>query len=103
MLRAIRRAKIDDFWFRELGTISSTRKDSLNLSKIGLSVGIYNVLPGIDSFPVEDSLGIWLAVCMLLRSLDKGRHQSTLQFKSVRKMRSAFSNCLHASKFCSNH
>ena len=48
-------------------------------------------------FHVRDTQGIGLAVVMLLRSLDRGRHQSTLQFESVRKMRSSFSNIWHAS------
>ena len=50
-------------------------------------------------FPVKDSLGIGLVVLMLVRFLNKGRHQTTLQFESVRNMRSAFSNWFHASKF----
>ena len=99
LLRAIRRANLDAFWSREPEKISSTRRDSLKLSKIGLDKGLSSVLPVMGHFPVEDSLGIGLAVCMLVRSLDKGRHQSTLQFKSVRKMRSAISNCWHASRF----
>ena len=40
-----------------------------------------------------------IAVCTLKRSLDKGRYQSTLQYESVRKMRSSYSNIWHASKF----
>ena len=99
LLRAIRRANLDAFWSREPGTVSSTKRDSLKLSKIGLDVGLPSVLPVMGPFPVEDSLGMGLAVCMLVRSLDKGRHQCTLQFESVRKMRSAFSNCWHASRF----
>ena len=39
-----------------------------------------------------------LAVCILIRSFDKGRYQSTLQYESVRKLYSAYSNVWHASK-----
>lgn len=39
-----------------------------------------------------------IAVYTLKRSLDKGRYQSTLQYESVRKMRSAYSNIWYASK-----
>ena len=99
LLRAIRRENLNAFWSREPGTISSTRRDSLKLSKIGLAVGLPSVLSVMDPFPVEDSLGMGLAVCMLARSPEKGRHQSTLQFESVRKMRLEFSNWWHASKF----
>ena len=102
LLRATRRANLDVFWSREPGTISSTRRDSLKLSKIGVAVGLTNVLPVMGPFPVKDSLGMGLAVCMLLRSLDKGMHQSTLQLKSVRKMRLEFSNCCHESTIYTN-
>ena len=33
-----------------------------------------------------------IAVCMLQRSVDKDIYQPTLQFETVRKMRSAYSN-----------
>ena len=36
-----------------------------------------------------------IAVCMLRRFWDKGRYQSILQFESVRKMHSAYSNVWH--------
>ena len=36
-------------------------------------------------------------MCILLRSLDKGRYQNTLQYESVRKMWSTFSNVWHTS------
>ena len=49
-------------------------------------------------FALKDTQGMELAVCILIWSLDKGRHQSTLQYKSVRKLRSAYSNVWHASK-----
>lgn len=93
LLIAIRSEILDAFWSREPGPISSTRRDSLKLSKIGLDVVLVDVLPAIGPFHVADSLGMGLAVCMINRSLDKGRHYSTLQFESVRKMFSAYSNC----------
>ena len=92
LLRTIRRANLDAFWSREPGTVSATRRDSLKLAEIGMRLGLKNILPVMGPFPLEDSLGMGLAVGMLIRSLDKGRYQSTLQFESVRKMRSAFSN-----------
>ena len=98
LLRTIRRANLDAFWSREPGTVSATRRDSLKLAEIGMRLGLKNILPVMGPFPLEDSLGMGLAVGMLIRSLDKGRYQSTLQFESVRKMRSAFSNMWHASK-----
>ena len=99
LLRTIRRVNLDAFWSREPGTVSTTRRDSLKLAEIGMRLGLENLLPVMGPYPLEDSLVMGLAVGMLIRSLDKGRYQSTLQFESVRKMRSAFSNMWHASKF----
>ena len=56
LLRATRRANLDVFWSREPGTISSTRRDNLKLSKIGVAVGLTNILPVMGPFPVKDSL-----------------------------------------------
>lgn len=57
------------------------------------------MIPVMSPFSVEDNLGIGLVVCMLIRYLDKGKHQSTLQFESVIYMHSACLNCWHASNF----
>ena len=43
-------------------------------------------------FLLEDSLGIGLAVAMLIRSLEKGKYQSNLQFETVRKIRPIYGN-----------
>ena len=78
LLMTIRRANLDVFWSREPGTMSATRRDSLNLARIGMRVGLENFLPVMGPFMLEDSLGMGLAVRILVRSLDKGRYQSTL-------------------------
>ena len=64
-----------------------------------MRLGLDNLLPVMGPFPLEDTFGMVLAVGMLIRSMGKGRYQSTLQFESVKKMRSSFSNMWHASKF----
>ena len=99
LLRTIKRANLDIFCSREPGTVSATRNGSLKLAEIRMRLGLDNMLPVMGPFLLKDNLGMGLAVGMLIRSLDKGRYQSTLQFESVRKMRSVFSNMWHASKF----
>ena len=66
---------------------------------ISRSLGLDNTMPYIGPFAIKDTQGIELAICILIRSLDKGRHQLTLQFESVRKLRSAYSKVCHASKY----
>ena len=56
------------------------------------------MLSMMGPFPVGDPQGMWIAVCMLQRLLGKSRYQPTLQFESVRKMSSAYSNVWHASR-----
>ena len=43
--------------------------------------------------PLKDTQGTGIAVCILIRSLNKGRYQNTLQYESVRKIRSNFQRC----------
>jgi hypothetical protein len=48
-------------------------------------------------FSLDDSAGMRLAVCILLRSLDPGKTEDTIQFSTARYLRSVFSNIYHAS------
>lgn len=98
LLRTIRRATLDAFWSREPGTVEATRRDSRKLTMIGSQLELHSMLPMMIPFPVKDPQGMKIDVCMLRRSLDKGRHQPTLQFETVRKMQSAYSNAWHASR-----
>jgi len=61
-------------------------------------MGLTMLFPAIEPFPLEGTMGMGIAVCMLQRSLKKGRYRDTLQFETVRKLRSAYSNILHASR-----
>jgi hypothetical protein len=49
--------------------------------------------PPLGPFPVGDSLGIGVAVAMLLKSLEPGRYNTTYQqFETVRKLQAGYSN-----------
>ena len=72
--------------------MESTRKEGDKIGKLGDSMGLANLLPATGPFPLEDMMGMGIAVCMLQRSLDKGRYREILQFKTVRKLRSTYSN-----------
>ena len=98
LLRTIRRANLDAFWSREPGTVEATRRDSRKLIKVGAQLGLDYILPMMGTFPVGYPQDMGISICMLQRSLDKGRYQPTLQFETIRKMRSAYSNVWHASR-----
>jgi len=60
--------------------------------ELSQSLGLSDILPKMGPFTFKNIQGIGLAVCILIRSLDKGRHQATLQYESNKKLRSTYSN-----------
>jgi hypothetical protein len=44
---------------------------------------------------VEDDWGVYEAIALLHRSLDKGRKKLTVQLSTMRKLRAFFSNVFH--------
>ena len=85
----IRCVNLDAFWAREPGTVGATKREGVKIGKLGDSMGLSNIIPATGPFPVEDTMGMGIAVCMLQHSLDKGRYQNNLQFETVRKLRSS--------------
>ena len=98
LIVSIRRANLDAFWAREPGTVAATRREGVKIGKLGNLMGLSMLFPAMGPFPLEDTMGMGIAVCMLQRSLEKGRYRDTLQFETVRKLRSAYSNIWHASR-----
>jgi len=68
------------------------------LKRLYAFVGLIKLFLAMGHFPLEDTLGMEIAVCMLQRSLDKGRYRDTLQVETVRKLRSVYLNIWHASR-----
>jgi hypothetical protein len=97
LLQCIRRASIDAFWSRETSTVDANARGAKRLQEIGDSVGILAVCPAMGPFSLDDSAGMALAVSILLRSLDPGRTEDTIQFSTARYLRSVYSNIYHAS------
>ena len=84
LLTYIRRANLDAFWARETGTVRNTRRDVLMINKNAAVFGLTNILPKMGPFRIGDDHGMGLAVCMLLRSLDVGKNEKTIQFATRR-------------------
>jgi hypothetical protein len=62
-------------------------------------LGLEPQLPALGPFPVEDSLGMRVAVAMLMKTLEPGRYNSAYQqFKTVQKLCAAHSNVYMASR-----
>ena len=53
-------------------------------------------------FSLEDMFGMGVAMTMLLRSLDTGKNERTIQYLTMRRLQSAYSNIYNASSSLSN-
>ncbi len=60
-------------------------------------IGVDPQFPALGPFPLQDVFGVTAAVAMLAKSLEPGRYKNHTQFKTMRKLRSAYSNLFHAS------
>ena len=94
----IRRINLDALWSREPSTVSANAR--------GLRTGLellkgfdseLSVYPSLGPFPSYDTLGYGVAILMLEYSLQSGRYANYMQFETIRKLRSCFSNVYHAS------
>jgi hypothetical protein len=92
------RANLDAFWNREPTTIGH------NLSKINRVFQLSHELgldkppvPMLGPWPVEYKFGMGAAILFLKHSFDPGVTETTVQYNTVQKMKSAFVNMYHAS------
>jgi hypothetical protein len=95
LLMCIRRAILDSFWSRESATVESNRREGARMRSGGERLGLDMPYPERHAFPMEDSFGMAIACQTLLRSLDGGRNAATIQFETMRKLRSHYSNFHH--------
>ena len=98
LMATIRRANLDAMWSRESSTVMGNAREVRMLMKNARLLGIEDsLLPSMGPFPLEDEQGMGVAVCILIRSLDEGQNDDTVQFETARKMRAGYSNVWHAS------
>ena len=99
LMTCIRRANLDAFWAREPGTVSANLYDARR--SVTTQVDCLGIISGgfrpLGPFPLRDTCGMIPAATMLMRSLDAGRNDKTVQFGTIRKVRSTFTNLHNAS------
>jgi len=99
LLKLFRRASLDAFWCSEPKTVAGTLREARRGLRIASSLGFRSKLfTPLGPYPLEDSFGMRAAVVMLEVSLNPGINDDTVQYGTVRKFRSAFSNIHKASK-----
>ena len=98
LMCCIRRMNLDAFWGRASQTVDGTKRAVKQMLGMWEMVGVEPSLPALGPFPVGDNFGYRVAIAMLLKSLEPGRHtKGNQQFETIRKMRAAFSNIYAAS------
>jgi hypothetical protein len=93
----IRRANLDAIWAREPSTIAGNLSQARKMERFGEALGFSHVVPPMGPFPLTDTFGMKVACCTLLKSLEPGKWEATVQYSTTRRLRSAFSNFFHAS------
>lgn len=67
------------------------------MEEFGDSLGLSHIVPPIGPFPLQDTFGMRIACCTLLKSLEPGKLERTVQYATTRRLGSAYSNFYHAS------
>ena len=93
MLSFVKRANLDDFWYRTSATVEGNCKQVVRL----MECSFVEILPARGLFGDMNKFGMGLAVALLQLSLDPGRNDDYVQYDTTQKLRSAFSNLWQAS------
>jgi hypothetical protein len=75
-------------------TLAECRRGSRIAADLGFEKKLFKPM---GPFPLDDSFGMGAAVVMLMLSLNPGKNDDKVQFGTVRKFRSAFSNVYQVS------
>ena len=98
LLLALRRVNLDSCWARERSTVQANQGEGARYLKQVQMMGVStDLIPQRGPYRVADDWGVHVACAMVLRSLDVGRNSTHIQYDTVRKLRSFFSNLSHSS------
>ena len=96
ILAFIRRANLDAFWAREPATVRGHLGGVRKILRVQNELGL-SLLPPVGPWPPGCDHGLGAALCLLHDSLSPGRHEATMKYAAVRKVRTVFSNVWTAS------
>jgi hypothetical protein len=94
LIICIRRAILDSFWSREPSTVIKNLYEGMKGHLLGQRLGI-ETHPQGQYYPMQDNWGMGIACMTLIRSLDPGKSAAHVQFSTIRKLRTHFSNYYH--------
>ncbi len=99
ILKCIRRANLDSLWSLDPRTVNCTLTECKRGLDIATSLGFKNKLfAPMGPFPVDDTFGMAAAIVILQVSLSPGKYDRNVQFGTIRKFRSTFSNAYQSSR-----
>jgi hypothetical protein len=92
----IRRANLDAFWSREPTTIGRNLSKVNRVLQISHDLGLDKPLvPRLGPWPVEEKFDMGAAIVFFKHSLDPGVTETTVQYNTVQKIKSASLNLYH--------
>ncbi len=91
----IRLANLDALWSRESATVRTNRGRFNKVMGLSEMLGVDDPYAERGPYPEEDSFGMKVACMMLIRSLDQGVIARTIQYETMRGLRSHYSNFTH--------
>jgi hypothetical protein len=98
ILKCIRRANLDALWSIEPITVKRNLLECKRGLRIAATLGFKNKLfKPLGPFPLEDKFGMSAAIVILQVSLNPGINDKHVQFGTIHKFRSAFSNAYNSS------
>ena len=104
LLKFIRRVNLDIMWSREPTTVKANLTQLNKLKSIPGKIGLKGFDIPRGPWRVEDKVGFGLAIVMLRASQEKGRHDPDyVQFDTIRKLRSAWSNAHESSAWAEDN
>ncbi len=78
--------------------MAATLRGVRHMVRLWGKLGLKPNLPALGPYPVSDSLGMGVALTMLMKTLELGWYNAQYQqVETVRKLRAAFSNLYMAS------
>lgn len=99
LMKMIRRANLDAFWSRTSNTVSGNYRNLRAYAEEERELGL-STFSSKGPFPLADTFGMGPATVCLKRSLRKGRNSDFVQYKTVKTLRSSYSNLWNASINC---
>ena len=99
LMSCIRRVILDAFWSRARSTVSSNTRLFREMMILSETLGFEPPYEPPGPLPSFDHCGYKVAILMVAKSIKAGRHsESHIQWDTIRKFRSTFSNQSRASR-----